>query len=84
MNLTKINEPDINNTEWVLVQIKYCPKCGGSKYEEVVDVVPVGDYKDHYIVRCSRCGYTAAHMNEAMPTVEKAIRLWNERIMYRK
>lgn len=51
-----------------------CPKCGDQP-----NVYSVGDNKQFYVAKCSRCGYTPVKSHEAARTMLGAIRIWNKR-----
>lgn len=57
-----------------MIELKSCT-CGGS-----VEIRAVGDYKNHFICFCSKCGKTPISYSEASLTPQEAIKEWNKRM----
>lgn len=49
----------------------YCCKCGGAP-----EIIRVGDQKEYFLVRCSKCYHSTNKYDEASLTESHALRVW--------
>lgn len=62
--------------------IEPCILCGKQFWDKMQpQIISVGDYKNYFIVMCPKCRLTV-YLDEARPTEEQAIELWNDRMRY--
>lgn len=60
--------------------IEPCILCGKQFWNKMQpQIISVGDYKSYFIVKCPKCGLSV-FWDEAKPTEEQAIELWNNRM----